>query len=164
MDPDNAELYSRRGTSHWITLGPIAALIDLNKAIELEPENATYYNNRSLIQLANGRLDAALSDVNTALRLEPGSLNTLDSRGYIFLKAGQYRNAKQDYNLVINGGFENPYTLLGAGLAHASLGDSDLARGLLERGLALFERTADTCPDPQINDLVQMTKDVLKTI
>ena len=164
LDPGNAELYSRRGTSHWITLGPIAALIDLNKAIELESENAIYYNNRSLIQLANGRLDAALSDVNTALRLKPGSLNTLDSRGYIFLKAGQYRNAKQDYNLVINGGFEDSYTLLGAGLAHAGLGENDLARELLERGLALFAGKTDTCPDPQISDLVQMTKDVLKTI
>ena len=164
LDPSNAELYSRRGTSHWITLGPIAALIDLNKAIELEPENAIYYNNRSLIQLANGRLDAALSDVNTALKLDPGSLNTLDSRGYIFLKAGQYRNAKQDYNLIINGGFEDSYTLLGAGLAYAGLGDDDLARGFLERGLALFSDKTDTCPDPQLSDLVQMAKDVLKTI
>ena len=164
LEPGNAELYSRRGTSHWNALRPTAALIDLNKAIELKPENAKYYNNRSLIQIANGRLDAALSDVNTSLNLEPGSLGTLDSRGYIFLKAGQYRNAKQDYNLVLSSAFEDSYTLLGVGLAHAGLGEYELARGPLERGLVLFEEEADNCPDPQIIDLVQMTRDVLKTI
>ncbi|SVC20949.1 uncharacterized protein METZ01_LOCUS273803, partial [marine metagenome] len=70
----------------------------------------------------------------------------------------------QDYNFVISGGFEVSYTLLGAGLANAGLGDNDLARGLLEEGLALFEEEADTCPDPQITDLVTMAQDVLKTI
>ena len=164
LDPRNAELYSRRGTSHWMALAPIAALIDLNKAIELKPENAIYYNNRSLIQIANGRLDAALSDVNIALNIEPGSLSTLDSRGYIFLKAGQYRNAKRDYNLAISSGYEDSYTLLGAGLAHAGLSDYESSRELLERGLVLFEEETNNCPDPQIIDLVQMAKDVLKTI
>jgi len=164
MEPDNAELHSRRGTSHWIALGPVAALIDLNKAIKLEPETAGYYNNRSLIQIANGRLDAALSDVNKAFKLQPESLNTLDSRGYIFLKSGQYRNAKQDYDFVISGGLEVSYTFLGAGLANAGLGEDDLARGMLEKGLALFEEEADTCPDPQIIDLVKMAQNVLKTL
>ena len=164
LEPGNAALHARRGTSHWVALEPVTALIDLNKAIKLEPENAGYYNNRSLIQIANGRLDAALSDVNKAFKLRPESLNTLDSRGYIFLKSGQYRNAKQDYDFVISGGLEVSYTFLGAGLANAGLGEDDLARGMLEKGLALFEEEADTCPDPQITDLVKMAQDVLKTL
>lgn len=164
LEPDNSVLLARRGTSHWFALDFGAALVDFNRAIGLNPNNAGYYNNRSLVQVANGRLDAAIADADKALELGPGNLGTLDSRGYAYLKSGQFRNAKQDYDTAINGGFEVSYTLLGGGLANAGLGENDLAREMLEQGLALVENESSTCLDPQITDLIALAKQKLATL
>jgi tetratricopeptide (TPR) repeat protein len=114
-----------------------------------------------LIQVSLGRFDAAIADAEKSLELEPGSLAAIDTRGYAFLRAGQFRNAKQDYDFAISSGFEIAYTLLGGGLANAGLGDDEVARDMLERGLALFEEDASTCLDPQITYLVQTARETL---
>ena len=164
LEPDNAVILARRGTSHWYALDPGAALTDYNSDIGLDGDNAGFYNNRSLIQVALGRFDAAIADAERDLALQPGSLGTMDSRGYAYLKAGQFRNAKQDYDLLINAGFEIPHVFLGGGLTNAAIGENEVARDRLERGLALVEEEAGMCLDPQITDLAQMAQDTLATL
>ena len=164
LEPDNAVLMARRGSSHWFALDPVAALADYNNAIDLDMNNAGFYNNRSLVQVALGRLDSAIADAEQALALQPGSLGTLDTRGYAYLKSGLFRNAKQDYDFLIGEGFEIPHVVLGLGLANAALGDNHVARELLEQGLALIEEEASMCLDPQISDLVQMAQTTLQTL
>ena len=54
--------------------------------------------------------------------------------------------------------------VLGLGLTNAALGDNQVARKLLEQGLALIEEEASSCLDPQIADLVQMAQTTLQTL
>jgi len=138
--------------------------VDFNNAILLDRNNAGYYNNRSLVQVALGRFDSAIADADQALALQPGSLGILDTRGYAYFKLGLFRNAKQDYDSLIDAGFEIPHVVLGLGLTNAALGDNQVARKLLEQGLALIEEEASSCLDPQIADLVQMAQTTLQTL
>jgi tetratricopeptide (TPR) repeat protein len=161
LDSGNADMFFGRGQVYWIALNPRAAVLDINRSIALNGGGGGYYNLRSLIQVSLGRFDAAIADAEKSLELEPGSLAAIDTRGYAFLRAGQFRNAKQDYDFAISSGFEIAYTLLGGGLANAGLGDDEVARDMLERGLALFEEDASTCLDPQITYLVQTARETL---
>ncbi len=161
LDIGNADNLFRRGQMYWIALNPDAAVLDINRSIALSGGNGSHYNIRSLIQVSLGRFDAAIADAEKSLELEPGSLVAIDTRGYAFLRAGQFRNAKQDYDFAISSGFEIAYTLLGGGLANAGLGDNEVARDMLERGLALFEEDASTCLDPQVTYLEQTARETL---
>ena len=164
LEPDNSVILSRRANAHWYARDAAAALVDFNNAIRLDRNNAGYYNNRSLVQVALGRFDSAIADADQALALQPGILGLLDTRGYAYFKSGLFRNAKQDYDSLIDAGFEIPHVVLGLGLTNAALGDNQVARKLLEQGLALIEEEASSCLDPQISDLVQMAQTTLQTL
>jgi tetratricopeptide (TPR) repeat protein len=49
------------------------ALLDLNKAIELDPGNSNAYANRGLVYQAKGLKTQAIADFETHLRLEPNA-------------------------------------------------------------------------------------------
>jgi tetratricopeptide (TPR) repeat protein len=164
LDSGNADMFFGRGQVYWIALNPRAAVLDINRSIALNGGGGGYYNLRSLIQVSLGRFDAAIADAEKSLELEPGSLVVIDTLGYAFLKSGQFRNAKKKYYFAIKAGFKGAYTLLGAGLASAGLGESELARQMLEQGLALAIEENSSCLDPQITDLIKMAKQKLANL
>ena len=67
--PDKAELYSIRAEMEQDAKQTELALLDLNKAIELEPDNKNYILARAYLHLESGNKFYARRDFNRAIEL-----------------------------------------------------------------------------------------------
>ena len=66
--PDKAELYSVRASMYAENKQPELAIMDLDRAVELEPENPNYYLSRAYLQKQQGNKRRALADFEAAIK------------------------------------------------------------------------------------------------
>ncbi len=66
--PDKAELYSVRAGMYAENKQPELAIMDLDKAVELEPENQNYYLARAYLHKEQGNKRKALADFEAAIK------------------------------------------------------------------------------------------------
>ncbi len=78
-----------------------SAILELNRAIELEPNFEEFYYFRGLALESSGRYSAAMRDYNSALKLKRDHCEALYRRGVIHSYSGRYDDAIADLSSVI---------------------------------------------------------------
>lgn len=69
--PNYAEGYNQRAFVHYLRQDYAAALVDLDRALDLSPRHVAAISGRALSLLALDRVDEAAEDLQRALRLNP---------------------------------------------------------------------------------------------
>jgi len=72
------------------------AILDFNKALEIDPEHAMAYNNRGYAYNAKGLYDLAISDLNKALEINPRYADAYNNRGHAYYNKQEYDKAWED--------------------------------------------------------------------
>lgn len=78
------------------------ALINYNKAIELNPQKAESYNNRGKVYFEIGNFEKALEDYNKSLSINPGYTDALANRGAVYGATKEFEKAIPDLSRVID--------------------------------------------------------------
>jgi len=78
-----------------------SAILELNRAIEIEPSFGEFYYFRGLAHEASGRYSAAMQDYNSTLKLKPNHCEALYRRGVLHSHNRQYDEAIADLSDVI---------------------------------------------------------------
>ena len=120
LDPDNAEMYYRRGRTFYFRAALdlldgteakdffVPARADFSKAIERNPKHEMAFDMRGLIDEDTGDLDAAISDFAQEAALNPRSRYRLADaycqRGSQFLQQRKYQPATADFEKAIDVG------------------------------------------------------------
>jgi tetratricopeptide (TPR) repeat protein len=73
------------------------ALVEINKAIELNPQDDKGYNDRAGIYAKLGDLEKAFADLDKAIELNPSSYPAYYNRGRFYLKKRNYKLAIDDF-------------------------------------------------------------------
>lgn len=72
------------------------ALVNLNKAIELDSKTAYAYSNRAWLYIHYGKLKEARTDITTAIRLDPNNPYAYKHRALIFIELKELDKACED--------------------------------------------------------------------
>ncbi|HAA11051.1 MAG TPA: hypothetical protein DCE41_04865, partial [Cytophagales bacterium] len=104
-----------------------SAIVDYNKAIQLDSEFAYAYNNRGHYLIQLGLYDSANLDFNKAIQLDPKYAMAYNNRSYIFYTRGLYDSAILDYNVAIQLDPEFAMAYTNRGYAYFNNGDYSAA-------------------------------------
>ncbi|MCK5706856.1 MAG: tetratricopeptide repeat protein [Candidatus Aureabacteria bacterium] len=104
-----------------------AAILDLEKAIEINPKFAEAYNNRGIAYYNKGNTDEAISSFNKSIEIDPRNVDAYSNRGIAYDGKGKPDEAISDFNksIEIDPEFANAY--YGRGVAYDNKGKSDEA-------------------------------------
>ncbi len=72
------------------------AILNFNKAIELNPDNAKAYNNRGQAYITQGNLEEALQDFTRAIAVDPSYAKAYNRRALTYYELKDYENAWAD--------------------------------------------------------------------
>ena len=72
------------------------AVIEFNKAIELDPEYAIAYNNRGNAYWNESNFNRALADYDKAIELDPEYAEAYGNRGFVYYLKGELTKAIND--------------------------------------------------------------------
>ncbi len=82
---DTAKVLVQRGTAYSALKNYAKALIDLNKALELDPKNDLGFNNRGAVYLRTFKPELAASDFDQAVRINPDNKYAVVNRAGAFM-------------------------------------------------------------------------------
>jgi serine/threonine protein kinase/Flp pilus assembly protein TadD len=102
------ESYSNRGAYN-------KALIEFNKALDLDPDYGEALNDLGYLYLDVGDFPKAIEHLKKYVSLSPGEANPVDSLAEAYFDMGRLDEALVNYKeeLKINSGLENPYFSIG---------------------------------------------------
>lgn len=103
------------------------ALLDAEKAIELDPRSAAAWSMRGLMRAQTGDLSGARSDLAKAEAIDPDAGPTFIGRAVIAEAEFRPRDAVSAYTKALARNPDNPRALIGRGWAYARLGERDKA-------------------------------------
>lgn len=83
------------------------ALVDYNKAIEIDPRNTNIYTYRGLVNFKLGYYLDAVTDYNNVLDLDPNSTITYYNRGMTLLRLSEKQKACKDFHKACQMGNSN---------------------------------------------------------
>lgn len=132
ISPDDASLYTDRGTARQRADDPKGAMEDWNRAIKLDPKNAVAYSNRGGARLDQGDTAGANADLLKAVELDRRSTSA-----YIQLANAEniqrdYMNAWADYRSACDYSERPPdYVQLAIYLIRARIGEGAAASSRL---------------------------------
>jgi tetratricopeptide (TPR) repeat protein len=166
LDPDHAPNFSQLAQLYWQAGQTEEAVAASDKVLELEPEQPGEHNNRALFYATLNDSERALAETVSYAELLDDELppHALDTRAYIYLKEDRLEEAQADYVAALEEDFQSPYTLLGAGVTAARLGDGARAVDLIEYGFELLAEQDSLWAQhltPQLQDLVEWADAVL---
>jgi len=90
IDQRDAEAYCERGTAHYNVGEYDQAILEYNKAIEINPVYHKAYNYRGNCYYHKGEHDRAILDYNKALESNPYFAYAFNNRGIIYYYKGEY--------------------------------------------------------------------------
>ncbi len=101
IDPENAEIYRKRGIANRARGDEKDALKDFDKAIELDPSNSKSYLGRGLVHREMKNYEKAMDDVNRGIEISPNDPNGYFAKGQVDLEPrgfqlGRYRLLDRD--------------------------------------------------------------------
>ena len=133
----SAETYFRRGYACYDLGLYDLAIVNYDKAIQLEPNDTNAYINRGIAKANLGQHFAAISDYNKAIQLKPGDAIAYSSRGTVKAELGQYSAAISDYNKAIQlkPTFADAY--INRGITKAELGQYSAAISDFDKAIQL---------------------------
>jgi tetratricopeptide (TPR) repeat protein/Txe/YoeB family toxin of Txe-Axe toxin-antitoxin module len=118
------EQYLNKGKEKYKQKNYKAAIIEYNKAINLNPNGFTAYTARGNAQLEMGNKKGAIDDYTKAININPNDTETYYYRGNAYKQIGQKQKAIDDYTqaLKLNPNDANGYYKRGA--TRVNLGDN----------------------------------------
>ncbi len=116
------------------------ALVEYDRALDVEPENATLLTNRGALLGAMGRYAAAERDLKRALRVEPNHPEALFNLGVVMTKKGLWAEAVEHLRRAVE---LDPHR----GPAHYYLGEALNHVDDLAGALTGYQRAAELMPD-----------------
>jgi tetratricopeptide (TPR) repeat protein len=98
---EDAELYSNRGSALLMLDDIDRAILDFDRAIQLEPDNAIRYYNRGIAFGKKHEGQKAIDDYSEAIRLHPDLAPAYGNRAREFELAGDHEKAIADYRITL---------------------------------------------------------------
>jgi tetratricopeptide (TPR) repeat protein len=99
--PEDAEIYSNRGSAHFMLNEAILAISDFSAAIRLKPDNPNLHYNRATAYAALGEHAKAIDGFTDTIRFGPKFFPAYFNRGIVFERLGHPDNAIADYRKVL---------------------------------------------------------------
>lgn len=112
------------------------ALVEFERAVELEPENANAYANRGIAHIDAGNLTEAAADFERAADLDPSEVVAMNGRGLLAMRAEDYEDAVIQFSRSIRYSRNNVWALWQRAEAYARLEQYDKAIADLDTILA----------------------------
>jgi tetratricopeptide (TPR) repeat protein len=97
----DAAHYNDRGFVYLQLDNKPKAMMDFDRAIELDPQHAVAYNNRGLTRYYQSQSDAALADLNRAIELKPDYAHAYNNRGLVYGSQGRFDEAISEYTRAL---------------------------------------------------------------
>ncbi len=108
----NNQQYLERGYESIVAGDYNQALINFDKAIEIDPESVEAYNNRGLILGIMGDYSSALADFNKSIQIDPNNSEAYKSRGITKLHLKQKTDGCIDLTQAARMGYHGGYDLV----------------------------------------------------
>ncbi len=123
----NTFAYNNRGAAYNKLQQYDKAIIDFNRALEINPQDASSYNNRGFSFLQSDQNEEALNDFNKALEFNPSYYEVYINRGNALKGKGDVVSALEDYkkSLLLNS--SQPKSYYNIGLTYAENDNPDSA-------------------------------------
>jgi tetratricopeptide (TPR) repeat protein len=99
------------------------ALLDFDKAVQLNPNNVEILYDRAVTLERKGTLDDAILDLDKVLQLQPDYKQAVYERAVCRLKKGEYQRAIVDFDRAIEKSPDLAMAYLGRATAYKALGD-----------------------------------------
>ncbi len=142
--PHNGRAYGGRGNALLINGSMDRALLDLNKAIELDSNNAEAYSNRGFVYESKGLLEQALADCNKAIEINPKMASAYINRAVVYKKNGLLDNVLKDLNKTLE---LQPYNAIEINFKMAGVyndrGSAYGMKGLLDPAFSDFNKAIE---------------------
>jgi Tfp pilus assembly protein PilF len=116
------------------------AMVDLNKAIEIDPYTAQSFSARGLLYFQQGEHNKALADLDEAIRLDPYFEGNYINRGLVKYHLNDLRGAMADYDRVIEMDENSLIARFNRGLLRAQVADNN-------RAIRDFDKVIELEPD-----------------
>ncbi|NDJ22485.1 tetratricopeptide repeat protein [Nostoc sp. B(2019)] len=101
LNPNNTDLYYRRGLAHYQLGDYEGAIADYSQAIQINLHDAKSYNKRGLALYQLGRLEEAIDDYTQAIRINPNVAVAYKNRAEARSHIGDNQGAIEDYTQAI---------------------------------------------------------------
>jgi tetratricopeptide (TPR) repeat protein len=125
--PLKARTYNNRGIAYQNKGNIDQAVLDYNKAIEINSNYALAYNNRGLAYQNKGNLDQAILDYNKAIEINSNYALAYNNRGLAYQDKGNIDQALLDYNKAIEIDPNCALAYYNRGLTYQNKGNLDQA-------------------------------------
>jgi Tfp pilus assembly protein PilF len=99
--PNTASEFNWQGSLKLLRGDPVAALADLDRAVQLDPSYAPAYVNRSYVYNQLRQPEEALADAERAIQLDPRIPEAYFSRGVAYLQLGDREAAMADFRQAL---------------------------------------------------------------
>ena len=136
MKPQWADAYITRGIARVFKNNMDSAMMDFNKAIELNPDKFEGYSNRGNMNCILGKFDEGLKDYNMALKLNPDLKDGYINRGRLLKDKNRIDEAMQDFNVYIEKEGPDPNVYLWMAQCYAAKSDFTSAVRFAEQAKA----------------------------
>ena len=131
------------------------AIVDYDKAIELNPNYSLAYNNRGLAKSGLKDYEGAIVDYNKAIELNPNYAHAYNNRGNAKYDLKDYEGAIVDDNKAIelNPNYDNAYYT--RGLAYQRLNERQRALADFREAARLYQQQGNTTWYQKANDRIR---------
>jgi tetratricopeptide (TPR) repeat protein len=119
------------------------AIVEYNKAIEINPGYAQSYFTRGGHYVQKGQYDKAISDFNKVIEINPKYATAYTNRGAVYVGKGQYDKAISDFNKAIEINPRDADAYLNRGVAYVGKGQCDKAISDFNKAIEINPRDAD---------------------
>ena len=135
--------YDARGVLYTMRGDYAQAILDYNRALEINTKYGNAYNNRGNIHYSQGKYAQAISDYDKAIEQNPKNSEAYTNRGNAYYSQGKYDRAISDYDKAIR---INPQY----GRAHHGRGIVHYAQGDYTQAIADYTETINL--DPKVTE------------
>jgi tetratricopeptide (TPR) repeat protein len=119
------------------------AMVDCNRAIELDPRDDHAFNTRGAIYHLTKKYDAAIKEYSTAIRLNSTFLDPVHNRGMSYAAKGDYDTAIADYNAALKLNPRDALALYERGVAKEKQGNKEDGGADIEAAKQIDPHIAD---------------------
>lgn len=130
------------------------ALIQFNKALDLEPDQPDYLGDRAVAYFQLGKTDLAIIDLNQAQKIDPKNPYRYSSRAFVKDSLGDTKGAIADYEKAIELDPEDAVAYNNLGMLEEKLGYQKKAAEKFKKA----DELAHKMEEGKSNEFVMMTK------
>ncbi len=142
-NPNDPELYIKRGTSKMAVNDIKGALKDFDRGIELKPGVPAWHMKRADARDRSGDANGAVSDYQSVIIVEPRNMDALTALAAIYVRTNNYTGLIDVYTRIINLQPANASAYLARGMAYQASGSCPLAVRDFEKAFSLDPRNSN---------------------